>query len=541
MSINKKNMRSSILLFLAVLAALNVAAQMYFGRLDVSEGKLFTLSDYSRQIVQELEDKVTVKVFFSEDVGPQYNQNRVYIRDILADYHGYSKGLFNFEMVDPREKESFETEARKYQIQPVQAQVIENDQMTVKLVYMGLTFLSGEKTETIPFLGEVSGLEYLITSTVRRLTVDELEKIGVIQGHGEPELAPAGMPPGMPGAESGLNTFNELLSQDYQVTPVTLADIPQIDPSIGTIVWARPQEEVSAADLFKIDQFLMRGGKLGLFIDKVSAELQQQQATELTLGLDDFLGHYGIAINNDLVGDAQCGSVQMRQGGGGLMALFAISMKYPLFVELRNFDRDHPISRDLENAMLFFPSSLDTSAFANARSMGATVRTIVSSSKNSEIQTPPQWNLRPVEKMTKSVLGNRFTAGPQVLAASIEGQFNSYFSGKDNPEGTVDGPGGRLDIGVDSRISIVADGDFVVDGYAQQGNLMLAQNIVDWLSLDDGLIGIRGKTITTRPLDEIESGTKKMLKWLNILGIPLLVIIFGLGRWTSRKRRSQMV
>ena len=534
-----KKVRSSILLVLAVLAALNVAAQIYFGRADLTEGRVYTLSDYSRQLVRNLDDKLTVKVFFSEDVGPQYNQNRVYIRDMLEDYRAYSKGRFVFEMVDPREKELFESEARKYRIQPVQAQVVENDQLTVKLVYMGLAFLAGDKTESIPFLGEVSGLEYPITSTVRRLTVDELEQVGVIQGHGEPELGGA-MPPGMAPAASGLSTLSELLSQNYRVTPVTLSAVGEVDPGLNTLLWIAPREEVGQADLYKLDQFLMRGGKLGLFLDQVEAELQAQQATPLELGLDEFLAHYGIKVNRDLVGDVQCGSVQMRQGTG-LMSLFAISKKYPLFVELRSFDDEHPVSRDLENAMLFFPSSLDTAAFARAREIGAAVRPIVSSSDHSQVQIPPRWDLMPMERMEREALVSRFKDGPQVLAASIEGAFTSFFSGKDLPEGLEETETGRLDQGLETRLAVVGDGDFMTDGYAQPQNLMLAQNIVDWLSLDDGLIGIRGKTITTRPLKELESGTKKLLKWLNILGVPILIVIFGLLRYSSRRRRAELV
>jgi len=332
-----KTARSSLLLVLAVLAALAVASRMYFGRLDVSEGRIFTLSDYSRHVVETLEDPVTVKVFFSEDVGPQYNQNRVYIRDILEDYKSWSNGNFDYEMVDPRDKEGFEAEARKYRIQPVQAQAVENDQLTVKLVYMGLAFLAGEKTETLPFLADVGGLEYTITGTIRRLTVDALPVVGVLQGHGEPPLQPAGMP-GMPGAESGLSTLSETLGRDYRVQPVDLAAVETVDPSVSTLLWIAPRDQVSPQDLYKVDQFLMRGGRLGLFLDGVEAELQTRQATPVNTGLAEFFAHYGLKLNANIVADARCGSVQMRQGGGGLMSLFAISLKYPPFVEVRDFD-----------------------------------------------------------------------------------------------------------------------------------------------------------------------------------------------------------
>ncbi len=532
------SVRGNVLLVIAVLIALNIAGLMYFGRIDLSEGRIFTLTDYSRQVVESLEEPVTVKVFFSEDVGPQYNQNRTYIKDMLEDYKAWSHGRFTFEMVNPREKEAFESEARSYRIQPVQAQALENDQLTVKMVYMGLAFLAGDRTETIPFLGEVNGLEYLITSTIRRLTAAEMETIGFLQGHGEPDFNPQAMN-GMPGQQGGLSTFAQTLIKDFKLKDVDLGSVDAIDPTISTLLWVRPTEEVSEADLYKLDQFLMRGGRLGLFLDKITADLQTQQATPMALGLDSWLKSFGIKLNDNLIADARCGNVQVRQGGGGLMSLFALSMKYPLFVELLEFDEDHPVSRDLENAMLFFPSSLDTSSFASARAMGLEIKPIVSSSEFTEIQQAPAWNLAPLEKLDQTVADTRFISGSQVLAASVEGSFKSWFADRELPEGVDPDDPTRLTEGVSTRVAVIGDGDFVSDGYAQQGNLLLAQNIVDWLSLDEGLISIRGKTITTRPLDETSPAAKKWIKWLNILGVPMLLVLFGLMRWSSRRRRAE--
>ncbi len=532
------SVRGNVLLVIAVLIALNIAGLMYFGRIDLSEGRIFTLTDYSRQVVESLEEPVTVKVFFSEDVGPQYNQNRTYIKDMLEDYKAWSHGRFTFEMVNPREKEAFESEARSYRIQPVQAQALENDQLTVKMVYMGLAFLAGDRTETIPFLGEVNGLEYLITSTIRRLTAAEMETIGFLQGHGEPDFNPQAMN-GMPGQQGGLSTFAQTLIKDFKLKDVDLGSVDAIDPTISTLLWVRPTEEVSEADLYKLDQFLMRGGRLGLFLDKITADLQTQQATPMALGLDSWLKSFGIKLNDNLIADARCGSVQVRQGGGGLMSLFALSMKYPLFVELLEFDEEHPVSRDLENAMLFFPSSLDTSSFASARAMGLEIKPIVSSSEFTEIQQAPAWNLAPLEKLDQTVADTRFISGSQVLAASVEGSFKSWFADRELPEGVDPDDPTRLTEGVSTRVAVIGDGDFVSDGYAQQGNLLLAQNIVDWLSLDEGLISIRGKTITTRPLDETSPAAKKWIKWLNILGVPMLLVLFGLMRWSSRRRRAE--
>ncbi len=532
--------KSSLLLVLGVIVAVNVAAQMYFGRVDLSEGKIFTLADYSRQVVRELEEKVLVKVYFSEDVGPQYNQNRTYIKDILEDYRAYSNGNFNFEMVNPRDKEAFEQEARQAGIQPVQAQAVENDQISVRLVYMGMSFLSGDKKETLPFLGDVTGLEYTMTSTIRRLTSAELMKVGVIQGHGEPSLAPPMQQnPMMPPAGPTIGTLAEMLRQTYQVEEVTL-DAP-IDPSIRTLLWVAPQEEVGETELYHLDQFLMAGGNLALALDRYSVDMATRQATPLALGLDEFLAHYGIRIEDKLVADRNCGIVTVRQQSNNPLAmLFGTQMRYPLFMELRSFDDEHPVSRKLESALVAWASPLDTAAFAEARTAGAIVRPLVKSGEYTEVQVGPAFDMEPVQQITPELLDSRFNDGAQVIGATVEGAFPSFFSGRELPEG-VDGST-RIDAGAATQLAVVADGEFVTDQYSQQGdNLSLAQNMVDWLSQDEGLIGIRSKAITSRPLAELEAGTRKMIKWLNILGMPVVFVLFGVVRWMARRRRAGLV
>jgi gliding-associated putative ABC transporter substrate-binding component GldG len=409
---------------------------LYFARADLSEGRIYTLSDYSRQVVRELEEPMTVKVYFSEDVGPQYNQNRTYIKDMLEDYRAYSKGNLQFEMVNPRDTETFDEEARKAGIQPVQAQVVENDQISVRLVYMGMRFLVGDRGESLPFLGDVSGLEYTITSTIRRLALPELARVGVIQGHGEPALRPdpmaarMGLPPG-----PAIGTLGQLLEQTYTVEEVDLQS--PVDPGIRTLVWAGPTQAVDSLALYHLDRFLMGGGRLALFADRYSVDIATRQALPLELNLDDFLAHYGFRFDGGLVGDRLCGQVTVRQAAGNnpFAALFGIQMRYPSFVELRGFDGEHPISRKLEAGLLAWPASLDTSAFAAARQAGAEVHILARTSEYSERQTGPAFDLEPVQEFTRDLLDTRFNAGPQVVAATVEGTFPSFFAGRELPRG----------------------------------------------------------------------------------------------------------
>lgn len=268
-------------------------------------------------------------------------------------------------------------------------------------------------------------------------------------------------------------------------------------------------------------------------------DIATRQALPVETGLDELLAHYGIRLDHALVGDRLCGKVTVRQGGADnpFAALFAYQMNYPSFVEVRGFDGEHPISRKLEAGLLAWPACLDTSAFDAARRAGATVRVLARSSEYSERQAGPAFDLEPVPEFTRDLLDSRFAAGPQVLGATVEGRFPSFFAGRPLPAGAE--ATGRLEAGQPAALAVVADGDFVQDAYIQQGdNLALVQNTVDWLSQDEGLIAIRSKAITARPLQEISPGARKAVKWANILAVPVAFILFGLVRWLARRRRA---
>jgi ABC-type uncharacterized transport system involved in gliding motility auxiliary subunit len=125
------------------------------------------------------------------------------------------------------------------------------------------------------------------------------------------------------------------------------------------------------------------------------------------------------------------------------------------------------------------------------------------------------------------------------VAAAIEGTFRSAFTDADT-----------LDVArtesQETSLIVIGDGDFIVNGSGQQqqalpeDNVNLFVNAVDWLADDTGLIALRTKGITNRPLEQLEEGTKTLLKYLNVLLPVLLVIAYGLFRYQHRKKRRRM-
>jgi len=94
-----------------------------------------------------------------------------------------------------------------------------------------------------------------------------------------------------------------------------------------------------------------------------------------------------------------------------------------------------------------------------------------------------------------------------------------------------------------SRIALITDGDFAVNGEGQNAqqrppdNVSLMVNSIDFLSDDTGLIDLRTKEVTSRPLDELEDGKRTFLKWLNFVLPIILVIVYGIIRMQMRRNK----
>jgi gliding-associated putative ABC transporter substrate-binding component GldG len=300
---NTKSQRTQTLfrvgITLAILVLLNIISVRIFGRLDTTKNNLFTLSDASRQFMRNLDDRVTIKAYFTEDLPSPYNMNRRAVLDQLNEYKAYSKGNLQFEFIDPT-GEKGEQDAQQQGIQPVQVQVVKEDKFEVKRAYMGMVILYGDKKEVLPVVQNTSTLEYDITSTVKRLTSTTQKKIGFLTGHGEPPL-------------SELSRVQGLLSKQYQVTTVEVSKVEKVSSDIAALIIMAPNQRFSESDKYKIDQYIMSGGKVAFLLNKVEANLQQRFGKATELNIEDLLENYGLRINPDLVRDSRCASVSIVQ------------------------------------------------------------------------------------------------------------------------------------------------------------------------------------------------------------------------------------
>ncbi len=483
------NTKKSLILYIVVITGIlilvNILANRFFFRLDFTADNRYTLSEATKNILEELEDPVTVTAYFSKDLPPQIAQTKTDFKDLLIEYANKSKGNVLYEFINPNEKEELEQEAMQAGISPVVINVREKDQAVQKKAYLGAVVKYGDKSEAIPFMQQGAAMEYALSTSIKKLTVTDKPLIGFIQGHGEPTLSEF---------QQALESLNVL----YETEQVNLTDSTDLG-KYKTICLIAPTDSIPPQHLAMLDQFLGNGGNLYMAINRVQGDLRQLYGKELTTGLESWLASKGLKVENNFVIDAQCSTVSVRQQQG--MFTFNTQMTFPYLPLISNF-ADHPATKGLENVIFEFVSSMNFTGDTTIR-----YQPLVFSSEKAGTQTCPVFF-----NIQKQWTEDDFPLSELTLAALLEGKMSGN---------------------TDSKMIVIGDGDFAVNGAGQEAhqrqpdNINLMVNSIDYLSDDTGLIDLRTKGVTSRPIDQIEGSTKTFLKYLNFLLPIILIIAFG--------------
>jgi gliding-associated putative ABC transporter substrate-binding component GldG len=496
-------------LVFGIVVLVNFISVRLFARLDLTSKQIYTLSDASKTLVGNLDDRVTVKAYFTEDLPAPYNNNRRAVLDILNDYKAYAGGNLHFEFINP-EGERGEEEAQREGISPVQVQVVKEDRLEVKRGYLGLAMYYEDRKEVLPVVQNLASLEYDISSALKRLTNRTRKRIGYTTGHGEPDA-------------SGMARSHQAVEAQYDLVPVDLGAGNPVPVDLAALLVISPQRKLSDSAQYAIDQFVMHGGKVAFLLNKMNATLQSRVGQPIDLGLEGLLEHYGIRLNADLVRDAQCANVSVMQQQGPFT--FQSQVPFPYLPIASNFSDENVIVKDLQSVIFHFVSSLDTSP---AAARGVRAEVLARSSSRSGRQSG-FLVINPFQQYTAADLAESGIP----MAAVLEGSFSSYFSEKTVGDRQ---PAGLLTNSPETRIVVVGDGDFMKDEYlGQTGNLVFFANIVDYLADDAGLITIRSKNVAMPPLEQVSDGTRNLLKYGNLALPPLLVMGYGLLRWQRRR------
>ncbi len=497
----KKTYYTIIALVTGIFIIVNFINYRIYTRLDFTQDKRYSLSDATKGILDELTAPVTITAYFSENLPPDIERLRKELRDMLVEYSNYSDGYVVYDFVDPNKDPKTEMKAQQAGIAPVMINVREKDQLKQQKAYLGVLLQYEDKSEVIPLIRPDTPLEYELSSAIKKISTKNKPKVAFLQGQGEPSL-------------DEMQQLKEALSVTHDIQEITFTDTSGVPAEISTLVIVAPKDSISPSYVKYLDEFVKNGGNVVLALNRVDGILNEARGVAVKTGFENWLEKFGVTVNEDFVIDSQCSNIMVTQRQG----IFTINtpISFPYLPVITDFAKDSPITSGLESVMLPFVSSID---YAKVDS-SVKVTPLLFSSKYSGTEKPPLYF-----NVMKKWKRNDFKKSHIPLGVALEGKLL----------------GDKL-----TRMVVFGDGDFVVNGSGRQSqrlqedNINLMVNAIDWLSDDTGLIALRTKVITSRPIDStISESTKTFLKYFNLLVPILLLIIYGIVRFQSKKKMRE--
>ena len=560
--VNHQKKKDLIQLFGVILGIviLNILAQFAFTRIDFTKEKRYTISDISIDIIRNLKEPVSIIVYLEGEFPSGFKRLSRATRDLLSDYKVYADGNLQFEFVDPTagksqdEQQIFFDELAQKGLEPTNLNVKTENGLSQKVIFPAAMVSFNGKEIPVKLLqtriglspdevlnNSIQNLEYAFSSAIKKISSGGKPRVGFTEGHGEL-------------SDLQLQDAMKSLSDSYEAGRIDLASITFAGlDKLKVMVIAKPATAFSELEKYKIDQFLMRGGKIIWTIDQVNADLDnmrktaggEQLAIQNKLNLDDQLFTYGVRINYDLIGDMNSAQIPVNVGnlGGQAQIQMVPWLFYPIIMPIST----HPLVKNLEGIKTEFVNTIDTIGVENVR------KTILltTSPYNRELQAPTIVSLNMIEDTPDP---QRFQSQPKAVAVLLEGQFKSNFLNRAIPVGVLNA-GETIAKSKYTKMLVFSDGDVFkndviekdgstlplgFDRYTQQsfGNKTFLLNAVDFLTDDAGLIDLRSKEIQLRLLDKAKIVAEKT-KWqmINTL-IPLvMLVVFGIFQHIYRKRK----
>ena len=488
-----------------------------------------------------------------------------------------------------------EMQTRKYDLLSLKWPDIKEENIAAGEGSVGLVLEHGDQSVIIqlvnimriPIIGtrydmvNPNDLENLISKNVESL-IDINADLGYLADKGTLPIRPRQqMMPGQMQDTEALNSFRRLVSQNYTLKDVSIAE-GAIPSDLKTLVIARPTEAFSDYELFLIDQYLMQGKNLMVILDSFEEVFPPQQQMALGMnqgprylpldtGLEKLLAHYGIRINRSYVMDKNCFRQELPQGmGGGERPIY-----FAPLIQADKINHDLDFMRNINRLVAIRISPLEL--VDDQLNENIKANRVFSSS-------PESWEMR-----GQINLNPNFIFPPQKeedmqsfpLAYLLKGNFTSYFKGKaipekkvpeeekdesaadpnepepapktetenkDQPEAVptqIESTGGFISDGNPGSIFMMAASemltDNVIDAQGRGPNAVFIMNVVDALNDRENLATLRSKKQEFNPLQKTGAGSKTLIKAFNIAGLPILVSLFGVMIWFRRRARKRSI
>ena len=554
--VNLKNKKTGDMLLLAngllAVVLINLISSVYFFRLDLTEEKRYTVHESTREMLAGLDDDVYVEVYLEGELNAGFRRFQKAIRETLEMFRVYSHNRLQYTFIDPatalsqKARTEFMADLAAKGIQPTNVIDRRGGERVEKIIFPGAVISYGGVEKGVMLLKgnkaasseeeinqSIEGIEFELANALYKLTATEPREVGLLSGHGEldgPQVA----------------AFRQAVSELYHVRTTVLSDRRPPD----VLVIAKPTRRFSELDKYRLDQYIMKGGKVLFLVDRLDASMDSAvQANYFAFPyethLDDLLFRYGIRINPDLIQDRYASPYPVVTGKKPDGSPQVQLLEWPFFPLINRFT-NHPITRNLNMVLTRFISSVDT-----VKAEGVRKTPLMFTSQYSRTLTAPV-NVN-VNGLRNDLSAGKFTRSFIPVAYLLQGRFTSLYKNRFLPD-SADQQSFR-DQSPPTRLIVAADGDLVrneIDrrtgnplplGFDPYNNYTfanedLALNMIAYLMDENGLIRARNKEVRIRPLDREQIAAEK-LKWqlINLASPLVILVMFGLTRSYWRRKK----
>jgi ABC-type uncharacterized transport system involved in gliding motility auxiliary subunit len=501
---------AGLVVLLLVLIAFNYLASTAAVRVDLTEGKLYTLSDGTRRVLGRLETPVKLKLYVSqgEAMPVPMRSFAKRVEDMVDELRAAAAGKLIVERYNPRPDSDEEDAAQLDGVEP--QQLASGD-----VFYLGIAVTQLDRKQSIPSVSPRRErlLEYDLTRAIARVGSPARPRVGVMAG--PPVLGAAFNPMTRQPAEPWVLASE--LKRDFDIAQIPLA-VTEIPKDIDVLLVIHPRNIQPQAE-YALDQFVLRGGKLIAFVDPYAYFDAQPGIPGMppigtSSSLPTLFKAWGVTLpEGKLIAD-----MEYRSGAGQRETPTVLSLNRTAF------SRDDVVTSQIESVL--YPWG---GAFEVKPAEGLKAQTLIQSSSNSMLVDSskatssgndafkgflPDGQAKPLAIRLSGVFKSAFPDGPPAAAAAKDDK-----AAKDAPPASVRAAPHRAKADKENAVLLIADMDLLADPAAvdvqdlfgqkiivpSNGNLALALGMVEQFASGDELISLRSRAAAFRPLSVVRA------------------------------------
>ncbi len=550
------------LLVVAIIIVVNIIASFLYTEVDLTDDQRFTLSESTKAVIAAPDDNITIKVLLDGEFPSGFKRLQSSVKDLMDKLRDINPNIV-YEFEDPSEGSPRVVEQRQKmlveeKIVPVSLSYSDGTQLVQKAVFPFAIVTYKAKKYIINLLEEqkpgddedvilnksVALLEYKFANAFQKLQAPRSKNVLFTQGNEEWD-------------ESQTFRLESEIRRFHKVGRIYLDSLMKLDSTIDLLVVAGPKTPISIQNQFKIDQYVMNGGKVLWLLDKFHISLDSISKnkfyipTDTDSGVDNLLFKYGARIMPDLIMDLECSYIPQVIGMAGDKPQTKL---FPWYYHTSAATTSiHPIVKNVDRINMFFPSTIDT--IKTDADIKKTI--LLTTSKYSRSQLQP---MRLTFEILKTAPDpSKFNGGQKPLAVLLEGQFESFFKNRLTPDvqSNLEQMGVQfIEKSKPTKQIVISDSDFAKNlvnttngqtediGYNKwerkyyKGNKDFVINMIEYMLDDGSILESRSKEIKLRLLDAVKTKDEKT-KWQFInVGLPVVLLaIFGIIYHYIRRRR----